>query len=72
MLDMTVKNLEFRFNYFVYKKTDCVAMRSPLGPVLANIFVTYFESILFKNIDKSLNYFRYVDDFLSQTKKAST
>ena len=37
-------------------------MDSPLGPVLANIFVGYFESILFTNIEKPLNYFRYVDD----------
>ena len=37
-------------------------MGSPLGPVLANIFVGYFESILFMNIEKPLNYFRCVDD----------
>ena len=37
-------------------------MGSPLGPVLANIFVGYFESILFTNKENPLNYFRYVYD----------
>ena len=32
-------------------------------------FVGYFESILFKNIDKPLNYFRYVDDIFISNKK---
>ena len=57
MLYMAVKNVEFRFNIFVYRQTDGGAMGSHLGPVLANIFFRYFESILFKNIDKPLNYF---------------
>ena len=45
MLYMAVKNIEFRFNNFIYRQIDCVAMWSPLGCILANIFVVYFESI---------------------------
>ena len=36
-------SVEFSFNNTLYKQTDGVAMRSPLGPVLANIFVIYYE-----------------------------
>ena len=46
-----------------------VAMGSHLGPVVANIFVGYFESILFTSI-KPLNYFRYLDDIFISYKKS--
>ena len=39
--------VEFSFNSTMYKQTDGVAMRSPLGPVLAYIFVGYYEEKLF-------------------------
>ena len=31
----------------MYKQTDGVAMGSPLGPAVANIFVGYYEKKLF-------------------------
>ena len=37
-------------------------MGSPLGPILANIFVGFHEERLFQNINKPIIYFRYVDD----------
>ena len=40
-------SVEFSFNNTMYKQTDEIAMGSPLGPALANIFVGYYEKKLF-------------------------
>ena len=53
--------VEFSFNNTMYKQTDRVALGSPLGPALANIFVGYYEK-LFSQTQKSPTYFTYVDD----------
>ena len=45
MLCMAIKNVEFRFNNTIYRQVDGVAMGSPMGPILVNTFVGYFESI---------------------------
>ena len=45
-----------------YRQTDGVAIDSSLEPVLANIFVCYYEAKLFQNTQKPLSYSRYVDD----------
>ena len=39
--------LEFSFNNKMYKQLDRVAMGSPLGPALANIFVGFHEGRFF-------------------------
>ena len=44
----------------MYKQLDGVAMRSPLGPALANIFVGFHAGRLFDNTAKPGVYFRYV------------
>ena len=41
---------------------DGIAMGSPLGPTLANIFVSYYEMKLFSRLNETPVYFRYVDD----------
>ena len=38
LLTYAVKSLTFMFNDDYYKKVDGVAMESPLGPTLANLF----------------------------------
>ena len=47
MLILCTKNVHFTFNEKVYKQTDSVAMRSPLGPVLADIFMVELENNIF-------------------------
>ncbi|XP_046843851.1 uncharacterized protein LOC124437935 [Xenia sp. Carnegie-2017] len=45
------KGVEFSFDDNMYKHIDGVAMGSPLGPVLANIFVGYHECIMLASSD---------------------
>ena len=52
----------FNFNNCMYRQIDGVAMGSPLGSALANIFVGFYESKLFDKISKPKIYYRYVDD----------
>ena len=40
---MATSGVAFSFNNTMYRQTDGIAMSSPLGPVLANIFVGYNE-----------------------------
>ena len=44
MLHLAVLGVEFSFDGKMYKQIDGVVMGSPLGPILANIFVGYLES----------------------------
>ena len=46
----------------MYKQTDVVAMGSPLGLALGNIFVGYYKEKLFYQTQKPPTYFRYVGD----------
>ena len=44
MLTLCTKNVYFTFDNQVYKQNDGVAMRSPLGPVLAGTFMVELET----------------------------
>ena len=57
--------VEFSFNDIMYKQMDGT-MGSPLGPVLANIFVGYHESLIPVN-DYLCLYSRFMDDVYSHT-----
>ena len=62
MLHMAVLGVEFSIDGKMYKQIDGVAMVSPLGPTLNNIFVGYLESELFLSCKSPRVYLRYVDD----------
>jgi len=67
LLDIATKDIMFWFNGTLYKQIEGVAMGSPLGPTLANIFMCYNESKWLENCPiefKPKHYFRYVDDTL--------
>ena len=53
------------FNNKYYKQVDSVAMGSPSGPALANIFMCSFEGTWLRNCPndfKPVFYRRYIDD----------
>ena len=67
---------DFLFDGKHYKQIDGVAMGSPLGPVLASIFMCHIEEIIFNQCPQTFRpvfYKRYVDDtfVLFQTKVAA-
>ena len=65
LLSFAVKENHCVFNGQLYDQIDGVAMGSPLGPTLANIFMSVLEKGYLNNCPfefKSVFYRRYVDD----------
>ena len=63
LLLLCTKHLHFRFNGETYTQIDGVAMESPLGPLLANIFMISLEEKVLPKVSNYLCYWkRYVDD----------
>ena len=63
LLRKVTSGVEFSFDEVIYRQTDGVAMGSPLGPVLANIFVGFHEQQLaLEDNTDILLYRRFVDD----------
>ena len=60
---MGTKSVHFTFNNEVYVQVDGVAMGSPLGPVIAGIFMVELETKLLTSFGNSVQLWRrYVDD----------
>ena len=65
LLELATKNTYFLFNDTLYEQIDGVAMGSPCGPTLANIFLCHYEKIWLEECPtefKPILYKRYVDD----------
>ena len=53
---------EFLYKDKLFRQVDGVAMGSPLGPTLANLFLAHFEKEWLKSTFAPVQYLRYVDD----------
>ena len=53
---------EFLYRDRLFKQVDGVAMGSPLGPTLANLFMAHLEERWVEQACSPVTYFRYVDD----------
>ena len=65
LLKITIFESVFIFDGKFYEQCDAVAMSSPLGPILANVFTCHFENIWLENCPanfKPIVYRRFVDD----------
>ena len=62
LIELATKSVSFSFNDTIYRQEDDISMGSPLGSVLANIFVWFYEKLLFDRFSKPYIHLRYVDD----------
>ena len=62
LMGITTKSVSFSFNEIMYRQIEGISTGSPLGPILANIFVGFQERHLFERFPKPFIYLSYVDD----------
>ena len=62
LLNAATKNQLFQFNGNLYEQTDGLAMGTPLGPLLAIVFMCSIEDKLDQDGNLPSYYRRYVDD----------
>ena len=66
LLFLCTENVHFSYNGIIYQQCDRVAMGSPLGPVLAGIFMVHLECTLIPKLTEHVNSWkRYADDIIS-------
>ena len=70
LLELTITNCIFCFNKKSYKQLQGAAMGSIVSPVIANIYMEYFESLAIPSSPTLIKWwFRYVDDVHIATRK---
>ena len=65
LLSLATQESYFMFNDVLYNQKDNVAMGSPLGPTMVNVFLSFYEMKWLeqcRNEFKPVFYRRYVDD----------
>lgn len=73
LLELCTKDVQFQFDGELYRQTEGVSMGSPLGPILADIFLGHLENTsLKKDIQGCRFYKRYVDDIFLIVKSRSS
>ena len=69
LLLLCTKKVHFIFNGKIYMQVDGVAMGSPLGPVLVDIFMIELEKAILPELTECIKYWkRYVGDTISFVK----
>ena len=72
LLFLCTKNVHFNYNGDIYTQVDGVAMGSPLGPVLAGIFMVELERTILPTLREHMRpWKRYVDDTIPYIKEES-
>ena len=72
MLLLCTKKAYFSYNHDIYIQRDGVAMGSPLGPLLAGIFMVNLERSSIPQLNVYINFWRrYVDDTITFVKIGS-
>ena len=72
LLTLCTKNVHFTFDNQVYQQNDGVAMGSPLGPVLAGIFMVELENWIIPTLGNMvLNWKGFVDDTIGYVRNGS-
>ena len=66
LLKVAITNQLFQLDGQLYEQTDGVAMGSPLGPLMANVFMCHLEDKLARDGMIPSLYKRYVDDTLAR------
>ena len=70
LLELCTKKMHFTFDGRTYQQTDGVCMGSPLGPVLANVFMVHLEETIVPTLQEHMpTWRRYVDDTFTIVKK---
>nr|CAH8828540.1 unnamed protein product [Trichobilharzia regenti] len=64
LLLLCTNNVRFTFEGDCFRQVDGVAMGSPLGPLLADIYMSYIENLSEDLIENVPLYRRYVDDIV--------
>ena len=72
LLTLCTKNVHFSFNNEIYIQIDGVGLGSPLGLVIANIFMVKLETTLVPKLDGQVQKWRgLVDDMFMYVKTGS-